>query len=66
MAGDPRRIKPDSSGEDPEIWIYLTPAPVREAICKGCGRRGRQEPDWSQQGDGSAGRLDLIVRQPQF
>ena len=30
------------NGEDPEIWIYLTPAPVGEMICEGCGGRVRE------------------------
>ncbi len=30
------------NGEDPEIWIYLTPAPIGEMICEGCGGRVRE------------------------
>ncbi len=27
------------NGKEPEIWIYLTPAPMRGMICAGCGGR---------------------------
>ena len=27
------------NGKEPEIWIYLTPAPMRGMICEGCGGR---------------------------
>lgn len=30
-------------GEHPEIWIDLTPAPMKEMICTGCGGRGLHE-----------------------